>query len=226
MEGRVLVVKLSSLGDALHALPAVAEIRDALGVPVDWAVQPQFAGLVSLFSCVDRVVTVSRPSSPVQWLRDVRRLRAGGRYSLVVDFQGLLKSAAVARAARREKGARVVGPPFSREGSRFFYTEKPLPPFSPRRHAVDECLAVLPVLGIPVPDVPRFPLRVPETDLAALAPELASLGGPAVAVAPFSRWESKNWPAERFAEAIRIIVRESDARVFVVGGPGDRAGAG
>ena len=44
--GRILVVKLSSLGDVLHALPTVAELRDRLEAHVDWAVQPEFAPLV------------------------------------------------------------------------------------------------------------------------------------------------------------------------------------
>ena len=58
---RILVVKLSSLGDTLHALPAVAELRDRLPATVDWAVQPAFAPLVRAFACVDRVFEVPRP---------------------------------------------------------------------------------------------------------------------------------------------------------------------
>ena len=221
-ERRILVVKLSSLGDTLHALPAVAELRDRLPATVDWAVQPAFAPLVRAFACVDRVFEVPRPARPREWARALSALRREPPWDLVVDFQGLLKSALVARAAR---APRRIGPSFAREGSRLLYTE-----IAGRRdksrHAIDECFDVLRHLGIPVPAEPRFPLSVPVPDPDALdPPELASLSGPRVAVAPYSRWPSKNWPAERFAEAIRLLVQERGARVHVLGGPGDRAGA-
>ena len=220
---RILVVKLSSLGDTLHALPAVAELRDRLPASrVDWAVQPAFAPLVRRFACVDRVFEIPRPSRPREWARSLLALRRAGPWDLVVDFQGLLKSALVARAA---PAPRRIGPSFAREGSRLLYTEL-AGPRDKSRHAIDECFDVLRRLGIPVPAEPRFPLDVLGIAPEVLdPPELASLPGPRIAVAPYSRWPSKNWPAERFSEAIRLLVKEHGARVHVLGGPGDRAGA-
>lgn len=220
--GRMLVVKLSSLGDTLHALPAVAELRDRLGYAVDWAVQPECAALVGAFSCVDRVLRVPRPSRPRQWLGAIASLHRGAEYSLVLDMQGLLKSAIVARAARRAPGARLVGPSFAREGSWLFYGEL-AGRRDKNRHAIDENFDVLRHLGLPVPQTPRFPLRLPDLDPVALDPGCA--GRAMVAVAPFSRWPSKNWPAERFAEAIAMITSRLGARALVLGGPGDRDGA-
>ena len=220
MAGRILVVKLSSLGDVLHALPAVAELRDRLEARVDWAVQPEFAGLVERFSCVDRVVRVPRPSHFGAFLRALRALRAE-RYDLAVDFQGLLKSAVVAAAARCP---RVIGPSFHREGSRLLYSAV-AGPRNRNRHAIDECFDVLRFLELPVPETPRFPLDIPAVDPDALAPELSGLSGPRIAVAPFSRWASKNWPAVRFSEAIRLLRDRCGARVYLIGGPGDRDGA-
>lgn len=218
---RVLVVKLSSLGDVLHALPAVAEIRDGLSAQVEWAVQPAFAPLVERFSCVSRVWRVPRPSEPRAWLAALRALRRES-FDLVVDFQGLLKSAVVARAPH---APRVVGPSFAREGSRLFYTETARAPAPGRRHAVLECLDALPLLGLSPPASPRFPIDLPPVDPDALAPELAGRPGPRIAVAPFSRWPSKDWPASRFAEAVRLLARDHGARVYLAGGPGDRTAA-
>lgn len=219
---RILVVKLSSLGDTLHALPAVAELRDRLPARVDWAVQPAFAPLVRAFRCVDRVFEVPRPSRLREWARALSALRREPPWDLVVDFQGLLKSALVARAAR---APRRIGPSFAREGSRLLYTEL-AGRRDKSRHAIDECFDVLRLLGVPVPAEPRFPISAPAPAPEALdPPALAGLGGPRIAVAPYSRWPSKNWPAERFSEAIRLLVREHGARVHVLGGPGDRAGA-
>lgn len=216
---RILAVKLSSLGDVLHALPAVAGFASVPGNEVEWAVQPQFAPLVERFSCVSRVWRVPRPSETRAWLGALAALRKE-RFDLVVDFQGLLKSAVVARAPR---ASRVLGPSFAREGSRFFYDELAARPGGPRRHAVDECFDALRHEGVPVPAEPSFPLDLPPVDPDALAPALRGLSGPRVAVAPFSRWESKNWPAARFAEAIRLLVERRGARVYVAGGPGDAA---
>lgn len=216
MAARILAVKLSSLGDVLHALPAVAEFA-AAGARVEWAVQPQFAPLVERFSCVSRVWRIPRPSEPRAWFSAVRAL---GResFDLVIDFQGLLKSAIVARAPHAK---RVLGPSFAREGSRFFYGELAARPSKTRRHAVDECFDALRHEGIPVPEEAKFPIDFPQIDVDSLAPSVSSLRGPRVAVAPFSRWNSKNWPAERFADAIRILAGRDNARIYVAGGPGD-----
>lgn len=232
---RMLVVKLSSLGDTLHALPAVAELRDHLGFSVDWAVQPEFADVVGSFSCVDRVLPVPRPSRLREWFSAVAALRRGPRYDMVVDMQGLLKSALVARAARRAPGARLIGPSFAREGSRLFYGEL-AGRRDKQRHAIDENFDVLRHLGVPVPEEPRFPMRLPTIDLPALeaecglSPAASGMADGAaaplrIAVAPFSRWPSKNWPPERFSEAIAMVERRLGARVLVLGGPGDRDGA-
>lgn len=218
---RILAIKLSSLGDVLHALPAVAGFASVPGNSVEWAVQPQFAGLVERFSCVSRVWRVPRPSETRAWLRALAALRKE-RFDLVVDFQGLLKSAVVARAPR---AGYVLGPSFAREGSRFFYDGLAAPRSSHRRHAVVECMDALRHEGVPVPDEPSFPLDLPAVDPDALAPEIAAFPGPRVAVAPFSRWKSKNWSPARFSEAIRLMVRQRGARVYVAGGPWDAAAA-
>ena len=162
---RVLVVKLSSLGDALHALPAVAELKAQLGAEVHWAVQPAFAALVRRFACVDEVLEVPRPSDLAGFLRALRALRTR-RYDLVVDLQGLMKSALVARAAR---APRRIGPSFAREGSRLFYHEL-AGHRDKSRHAVEECLDIVRHLGLAMPAEPRFPLDVPAIDLDALRP--------------------------------------------------------
>ena len=211
---RVLVVKLSSLGDALHALPAVAELKAQLGAEVHWAVQPAFAALVRRFACVDEVLEVPRPSDLAGFLRALRALRTR-RYDLVVDLQGLMKSALVARAAR---APRRIGPSFAREGSRLFYHEL-AGHRDKSRHAVEECLDIVRHLGLAMPAEPRFPLDVPAIDLDALAPLPG--GGPRIAVAPASRWASKNWPEAHFAAFVRLAVERHAARVYLVGGGGD-----
>ena len=211
---RILVVKLSSLGDTLHALPTVAELKAQLGAEIHWAVQPEFSSLVSCFSCVDRVVQVPRPSDFTGFCRALREVRKV-RYDLVVDLQGLMKSAVVARSAR---APRYIGPSFSREGSRLLYSDL-AGVMNRDRHAVDECLDLIRRLGLEMPAVPRFPLTVPELDLDTQAP--LAHRGPRIAIAPVSRWKSKNWPEHYFAKLVGSLVKNHDARLYLIGGKAD-----
>jgi lipopolysaccharide heptosyltransferase I len=205
---RILVVKLSSLGDLFHALPAVHTLRTALGAEVDWVVQAEYRELVGCFTDVADVIPFERRA----WARGLgsflRRLRSR-RYELVVDLQGLLKSALIARASR---GARRIGPSFAREGSALLYDEV-AGPRNRDRHAVEENLDVVRHLGLPVqPAV--FPLRLPAVPLGAERPK--------VGMAPVSRWVTKNWPVERFAAAAALLRQRTGAAVYLFGGAGDR----
>ena len=208
-EPRVLVVKLSSLGDLFHALPAVRQLKRALGARVDWVTQPEYADLVRCFSDVDRVITFPRRGFPLAAPAFLRALRQE-RYDLVADLQGLLKSALTARLAR---GARRIGPSFSREGARWLYSAV-AGPTNKDRHAVDEALDVVRFLKVELLP-PVFPLAFPRQPLDVLRPR--------VALVPCSRWPTKNWPPERFAAVGRALRERSRAALFLIGGGADRA---
>ncbi len=204
---KILVVKLSSLGDLFHALPAVHNLKVELQAGVDWVVQSEYAELVRCFRDVGRVIPFQRRAvlrSLRPFLGELRR----ERYDLVVDFQGLLKSALVARLAR---AGRRIGPSFHREGSRLFYTEV-TGARNKARHAVEENLDIvdhLELTRIPV----AFPVAFPAAGLQGARPF--------VGIAPRSRWPSKNWPAERFGELVRRLLERGPGTVFLLGGPGD-----
>ncbi len=103
---KILVVRLSSLGDILHLFPAISDLRrhypDAV---IHWLVEPGFAEVVSWHEAVDRVITVPlRAHKKVWWkipilLGKLRRQLQSARYDVVLDAQGLLKSAVLARLA-------------------------------------------------------------------------------------------------------------------------------
>ena len=206
---KILLVKLSSMGDVLHALPTVAAIHDQMDAEIHWAVHPSFAGLVRMFPCVDHIIEIPRHGNLADHRNTVRHLRENA-YDLVVDLQGLFKSAIVARFAR---APRRIGPPFHREFSRLFYSAVPKL-VRPRRHAIEECLDVLPLLGLSRPDTPSFPIRTPDIPLP-------DDGAFRVAIAPLSRWETKNWPLDHFAEAARMLHQERQAELHILGGAGD-----
>lgn len=213
---RILIVKLSSLGDLLHALPTAAELHRQCPAEVHWAVQPEGAGLVALFACVDRILTVPRRGGFREQRAAVAALRREP-YDLVVDLQGLLKSALVGRLAR---APRRIGPSFHREGARLLYSDV-AGRRDKNRHAVEECLDVLEHLGLQRPDTPVFPLRLPDLPDGPAPPR----GGPRIAIAPCSRWPTKNWPLGHFAALAQRLAEELGAELHLLGGAEDRPAA-
>jgi heptosyltransferase-1 len=104
---RVLIVKLSSLGDVVHALPAVTDaLRARPGLEVHWAVEEAYAAIPALHPAVARVIPVAlrrwraQPRAIGREIRSALRALRESTYDLIVDAQGLIKSAVVARIAR------------------------------------------------------------------------------------------------------------------------------
>jgi len=203
---RVLVVKMSSLGDVVHALPGVTDAARALGAGVtfDWVVEEAFAAIPERHPAVDRVI----PIAWRRWRRDlgrhrgdlggfVRRLRER-RYDVVVDAQGLLKSAAVTALAR---GGSKAGP--SRRSAResaaaLFYGRPVVVPKGD--HAVDRQRRLFAgALEYPLPqDEPDYGLDPTAASALAASTPAASAGAPPRCVLLHgTTWDSKHWP-ERF----------------------------
>ena len=206
---RILVVKLSSLGDLFHALPVICPIQQELNATIDWVTQTPYVDLVKCFPDVNRVIAFPRRDFFKHWSAFVRDLRRE-KYDLVLDLQGLLKSALVARIAR---GRKRIGPSFAREGSRLFYSAV-AGPKNKNRHAVDEVLDVVRYLGCEV-QKPEFPVAFPK----GVTPQPK----PRVAFIPCSRWRTKNWPPERFVEVGRALQKRAGATIFLVGSPEDQS---
>ena len=221
--GSVLVIRLSSLGDVLFAVPAVQELlRSGLAERVSWLVEDRAAGLVRRVPGLDQVVVFPR-RSPAAWPGHVRRLRAR-RDDLVLDFQGNLKSRAqrACLTAPRKLG---FDRPLAREGAWRGLTEALLPPRS-ARHRVASNLALLAPLGIRPPSPPPRPqLALPDeahAEARRLAADLDG-GGPLVVLHPGTSGFGalKRWDPERFAALGEALRREHDARVAVSAGPGE-----
>lgn len=205
---RILVVKLSSVGDILHALPTVNALKRYMNAEIDWVVQHEYVDLVDCFPDVNRVISFPRKNFRKRGGAFLRELRSQD-YHLVIDLQGLLKSALVAKLAR---APRKIGPSFNREGARFFYHEI-AGECDLMRHAVIQNLDVLKVLGLEVPD-PVFNVSFPKPALDGPRPWIG--------MAPNSRWPSKDWPADHFAALAKRLLASVGGTVFFIGGTGDR----
>lgn len=206
---KILVVRLSSLGDIFHALPTAHNVRAATGGTLDWVVQEEYADLVRSFEGVRRVIPTRRRAF-FKHLPDLWRLVREEQYDWVLDLQGLIKSAVVVGMAR---GRNKIGPSYHRECSRVFYHRVAGPP-DRKRHAVEQCLDVVKALNLPLL-TPTFPVRFPRVAHRAGAVQIALL--------PVSRWPSKNWPAAHFARLARLLVRDPHVQLSLIGSAADAA---
>lgn len=103
---KILVVKLSSLGDILHMFPAVSDLRRHFpAAEIHWLVEPAFAEVVAWHSAINKVITVPLRAHKKSWwkipalLSKLRRQLHAENYDIVLDAQGLLKSALLSRLA-------------------------------------------------------------------------------------------------------------------------------
>lgn len=219
--GSVLVIRLSSLGDVLFAVPAVQELqRSGLAERITWLVEDRAAGLVRRVPGLDEVLVFPR-RSPSSWPGHARRLRAR-RDDLVIDFQGNLKSR-VQRACLTAPRKLGFDRPLAREGGWRGLTERVLPPRA-ARHRVASNLALLAPLGLKPPDLPPRPvLELPagaHDEARATAADLHGTG-PLVVLHPGTSGFGalKRWDPDRFAAVGEALRREFDARVAVTAGP-------
>jgi heptosyltransferase-1 len=223
---RLLIVRLSAMGDVIHALPLAQNARTA-GATVAWVVERAFAGVLEGNPSCDRIFTADtrgwrrRPLSATTWrglaaLRSQLRAFAPDR---TLDAQGLWKSAVAARAA----GAPVVG--FSaaarREPASATLCGIPVTPGAEARHVVDRNLALLPAAGIAVtehaPDA-SYLLARPTPDADAF---LAALPGPFAVFHPGAGRAEKTWGEERFARLAAALRSRRGLAAIVSWGPGD-----
>ena len=217
----ILLIKPSSLGDIVHAMPTCAAIRRTYPkARLTWLVKRQWAGLVERIEGVDRVWPVR--STATGWLSQVSPLRAE-HFDLVVDLQGLFRSAAIGRLSGSPL---LVGFDNGREGSPWFYSRRvPVPKLE--MHAVDRYLLVAKAVGAGEFGAPEFRFRIPQADHDEVERLLirsgVTPGTDWVAMNVSARWPTKRWPAESFAEVADRLQQDGYGAVVMIGGSEERA---
>ena len=234
---RILIVRLSAMGDIIHAMPAVAGLRAQFPESrIDWAIEERWAPLLTSRALSDTSTSVS-PEQPLvdfihrvhmrRWRQhpfsSVTRTEMGAlrlrlrelKYDHVIDLQGAIRSALLAKAS----GARVrAGAMHPRElPARWWYNVKA---HTPGRHVVDQAAEVVSAaLGRMVePLQPPFPISA-EAEHWADDVTRADFGTFAI-INPGAGWGAKRWPAERYAAVVRTL-GEHGVKALVNAGPGE-----
>jgi lipopolysaccharide heptosyltransferase I len=213
---RFLIVRLGSLGDLVHTLPAVSAIHRAHpAAEIDWLVDAVHVDFLSLVPILTSIV-VLRDRTAGAWLAARAELRAR-RYDVALDFQGLIKSAALARLSG---AGRVVG--FDRRALRegaaaLLYTERA--EVGEGRHVVHKNLRLAAAVGADT-SVLDFPIRPVESpalaDLRARGMDRFTLINPGAA------WPNKRWPPASFGQIAARIKKRHGLASVVLWGPGEQ----
>jgi lipopolysaccharide heptosyltransferase I len=219
---RILIIKPSSLGDIIHALPTLAALRSRFPETwISWMVKQEWAEILEGNPSLNEVLAVN--FSLRHWWKIIQTVREQC-FDLVVDLQGLFRSGFIAKLS----GAPVVvGFAQGREGSPWCYSHRvklPIPQGQSWRlwnmHAVDRNLAVAKFLGAECV-VPEFWLPNQEDDRKDVDGWLKAGGvtqkDQLVAIAPLTRQAIKNWPLERFVQVAQSLTKNDQIKILLIG---------
>ena len=205
---RILIVRLSAIGDVIHGVPVLNALRAKFPQSfISWIIEGRAADLLEGHPALDRLIRAPRGwiKSPRAVL-DVRRRLREQQFDTTVDLQCLTKSALAAwlcGAPRRIGAAGKHG----RELSRWFNNERVA---ADAQHVIEHYLQILRPLGIESPTV-EFNLPESAADAHTAADFLTQAGleaGNYAILAPGAGWPSKMWPPDRYAAVADYLGRE------------------
>ncbi len=226
---KILIVKLGSIGDIVHTLPALAALRGAMPqAEISWVAERRSSEILRDNPILDRLIEVDtkalrRGLMSGETLRaprqQLRRLRASA-FDLALDFQGLLKSASIARlsGARRVFGYSRAA---LREPASALLLSKRVA--VPRNiHVIQKSLLLLQgSLGIPAPAELSFPIGITPRAEAEAESAAAHTGGQYAILNPGGGWPTKLWSVERFGKLADLLWSSYGISSLVTYGPGE-----
>ena len=224
----ILLIKMSSLGDILHTLPFAAALRKRYPkAKITWLVHPQFAGFVPDPPVIDEVLYFDKVkfnklgfSDKLKYFCEMRSLLHSKHFDLVIDMQGLFKSAVLAAISGCDNR---IGYCEMREGSGFI--SKAIGGSHSKDHVIERYLDVARYLGAKVDslDDVEFPMPDLSKETASVQHKLQEAGwqgGDYVVIVPGARWWTKEWPVEHYIELAKKLTADGTA-VVLAGGPDD-----
>ncbi len=226
----VLIVKLSAIGDVIHALPVSYAIKETFpAAKVTWVVEPPAFDLLKMNPCVDKIILFQKKefktfSGFVKKFFPFKQEIQSENYDAVLDLQGLFKSAAIAFFAKSNIKLGICN---MREGSD--KVSKPVVGENFQGHIVQRYLDTARAIGCKVTEI-KFPLQVPEVEQKKAAAILQHAGfreGNEYAVlAVGANWANKRWTVENFSALSDWLYDQKIIPVMIGGGDVDFGRAG
>lgn len=222
---RICIIKPSSLGDVVQALPILFALRARFPYAhLAWLVNRSYASLLRPIRILNEVIEFDRERfrpgglAALKGYFDFLGELADRRFELTIDLQGLLRSGSMSWATRAPKRFGLAS---AREGASFFYTYV-IDDLPVEQGAVQRYWKVASAFG--VGNIPKeFPLDLSPIERSWAADQLKKLRRPVIAINAGARWETKRWPAESFAATARRAASVSGASYVLVGGPGEES---
>jgi heptosyltransferase I len=229
---RILIVKLGSIGDIMHTLPSLAAIRRARPeAEISWVVERRAAEILRDNPFLNSLIEVDTkalrrwPVSGETLLaprQQLRRLRASS-FDAALDFQGLLKSATIARLSKAKRSYGFAREALREPPSRFLLTKAVKVPL--RSHVIVKNLALVEgALGLPVPSDPaafEFPIGINSAHEREAEEAAAGTGRGFAILNPGGGWPTKLWDAGRFGTLADELWTHHGLTSLVTYGPGE-----
>jgi lipopolysaccharide heptosyltransferase I len=229
---RILIVKLGSIGDIVHTLPALAAIRKALpAAEISWVVEARAAEILRDNPILDRLIEVDTKAlrrglvsgetlrAPRQQLRQL----CASAFELALDFQGLLKSALIARLSGARRVFGFSSDSLREPASRIFLSKSIS--ISENLHVIRKNLALAQgALQVPIPssaDEMEFPIGTSPTHVSEAREAALQAGGPFAILNPGGGWPTKLWDAAKFGKLADALWSQHGLHSLVTYGPGE-----
>ena len=208
----ILIIKMSSLGDIIHALPSLYVLRKAYPeARITWAVHPAFAGILPGKPWIDEVYLVDRKRiNQLSYWREIRKDLHAHHFDLVIDLQMIAKSGLISFLSG---GKKKIGYHDAREGS--FLFSKPISGSHKHGHIIEQLLDVMRYLGCPAAKI-EFPLPdlTKEMETVTTLLEANGVKGSYVLLVPGTRGDHKKWPIEYWGELARKLAEDKITTVI------------
>ena len=225
---RILIIKLGSIGDVVHTLPALADLKRSFpDAEIDWLVESKARVILTGNPWLHHVVEIDTHKWRRSWsfatLREMRWIAnelRGRHYDVALDFQGLWKSAFLGKVSGARKLIGFDRTTLKEPGCRLFYDEqvKPAPTV---RHVIDIYKELLRSLGI-APGPHRFHLSVPDEDQQYISQQLSSRQiDDFIILNPGGGWDTKNWAPENYALLHDKLREKTGLPSVLTWGPGE-----
>jgi lipopolysaccharide heptosyltransferase I len=232
---QLLIVKLSSIGDVVHTLPAAAVLRRSLpDARISWVVERRAAAILKDSPVIDNLIEIDsttwrkrvlQPGTAAEVRAALRTLRT--RPDVALDFQGLIKSGLISWLSKARRRVGFETAELREPASRLFLTRQVRT--SGFSHVIEKNIAlaresVRELTGVtPATADFDFPITLSDGDRRFASERAREIGGRFAIINPGGGWPTKRWPASEYSRLAALLLRRHSLPSFITHGPGEES---